>query len=148
MNVLVAMTAAQIAMLSGGVVLLVVALGLLIFLVVTGKSAKGVLILFPVAIIMIGFPSFTHVEVLGVTFDEAAATQYAQNPNDPAAIANYQQALGQLQKEQQSHPGQPLPSNVRQSLTQTVTRLSAQPKLTPESRLALSQTRAILAKSK
>jgi RsiW-degrading membrane proteinase PrsW (M82 family) len=50
----------QVAMLVGGSLLFVVALGLLIYCIVTRRSFKAVPFLFLVAIIMIGFPSITH----------------------------------------------------------------------------------------
>src|SRR4029453_14659004 len=76
----------QVAMLVGGALLFVVALGLPIYCVVTRRSFKAVLFLFLVAIIMIGFPSITHFKILGAEVElNRSLAAVEENPNDSAA---------------------------------------------------------------
>jgi len=59
----------QVAMLFGGILLFVVALGLLIYLVATQRPFKAVFFLFLVAIIMIGFPSIKSFKLPGTVVE-------------------------------------------------------------------------------
>jgi hypothetical protein len=59
----------QVAMLFGGILLFVVALGLLIYFVATQRPFKSVFFLFLVAIIMIGFPSIKSFKLPGTVVE-------------------------------------------------------------------------------
>jgi hypothetical protein len=108
----------QVAMLVGGSLLFVVAVGLLVYCVVTRRSFKAVLLLFLVAIIMIGFPSITHFKILGAEVDlNRSLAAVEKNPNDPAA---------------------------RDRLASAVAKVSQQPALTPQSRVTLAKAQLVL----
>jgi hypothetical protein len=112
------MEPAQLAMLVGGVLLFIVALGLLIYCVVTRRPFKVVLFIFLIAIVMIGFPSITHFKLLGAEVELNRSLAAAEkNPNDPAATARLASAVSQV---------------------------SQQPTLTPESRLTLAKAQLVL----
>jgi len=108
----------QVAMLIGGSLVFVVALGLLIYCVVTRRPFKAVLFLFLVAIIMIGFPSITHFKILGAEVElNRSLAAVEKNPNDPAATARLASAVAQV---------------------------SQQPALTPQSRVTLAKAQLVL----
>src|ERR1700732_2103646 len=108
----------QVAMLVGGVLLFVVALGLLVYCIVTRRPFKAVLFMFPVAIIMIGFPSITHFTLWGAEVElNRSLAAVEKNPNDPAATARLASAVSQV---------------------------SQQPTLTPESRVTLAKAQLVL----
>src|SRR5882672_6008941 len=88
------MSPVEIAMLVGGIVLLMVLLGLLVYCVVKRRSYKGLLVVFPLAVIMIGFPGIQSFKLLGAEVElkeSYAAVQ--KNPEDPAAKARLAQAV-------------------------------------------------------
>jgi hypothetical protein len=108
----------QVAMLVGGSLLFVVALGLLIYCVVTRRSFKAVLFLFLVAIIMIGFPSITHFKILGAEVElNRSLAAVEENPNDSAA---------------------------RDRLASAVAKVDQQSTLTPQSRATLAKAQWVL----
>ena len=108
----------QIAMLVGGVVLFIFALGCL----VAGGSAKLVISLFLFAILMIGFPSIKSFKVMGAEVElNRSLAAVEKNPSDAAA---------------------------RNKLAAQVDQLSKQPNLTPETRVALSKAQFILGQDK
>src|SRR6266567_3627455 len=95
------MTADQVAMLVAGIVVFVVALGLLIYCVVTRRPYKAVLFLFVIAIIMIGFPSIKSFKLPGGTEVDLARSLQAveENPNDPAAKARLEAAVAKVNRQ-------------------------------------------------
>jgi hypothetical protein len=112
------MTPDQIAMLVGGIVLFVVALGVLIYCIVTRRSFTAVIVLFVVAIIMIAYPKITSFKLPGgieVVLDKnIKAVQ--ENPNDPAAKANLAATVAQASKEPNLAPNTRLTLAKAQSL--------------------------------
>lgn len=131
-------------MLSAGIVLFLVAVGLLIYLVKQKKPFTAVIALIPLAIIMIGFSSFLHVEVAGFTFDEKTASDYANNPDDPTIVAKYRAELSRLEVARAANPSQAITPEVQSQLASTADLLKNRPNLTPESRIALSHTFLLL----
>ena len=108
----------QIAMLVGGVVLFIFALGCL----VAGRSAKLITSLFLFAILMIGFPSIKSLKLLGAEVElNRSLAALEKNPNDAAA---------------------------RNELASQVAQLSKRPNLTPETRVALSKAQFVLGQHK
>ena len=113
------MTADQAAMLVAGIVVFVVALGLLTYCVVTRRPYKAVLFLFVIAIIMIGFPSIKSFKLPGGTEVDLARSLQAveENPNDPAAKAR---------------------------LAAAVAKVNRQPNITPQTRATLANAQLVL----
>jgi hypothetical protein len=112
------MTPDQIAMLVCGVLLFLAALGCL----VTRRSATLVTSLFLFAILMIGFPSIKSFKVMGAEVElNRSLAAVEKNPNDMVA---------------------------RDKLATQVAQLSKQPKLTPETRLALAKAQFVLGQHK
>jgi tetratricopeptide (TPR) repeat protein len=103
----------QIAMLVGGIVLLLLAVGLLIFCTIKNRSTKPGFALVPLAILMIGFPAIRSFEGLGFKVEtilrqvEANARALEQNPDDANAKKGLESALAQL--EQKVSPDQASP---------------------------------------
>jgi hypothetical protein len=91
----------EAAMLVAGIVVFVVALGLLIYCVVTRRPYKAVLFLFVIAIIMIGFPSIKSFKLPGGTEVDLARSLQAvdKNPNDPAAKARLEAAVAKVNRQ-------------------------------------------------
>jgi hypothetical protein len=106
-------------MLVAGIVVFVVALGLLIYCVVTRRPYKAVLFLFVIAIIMIGFPSIKSFKLPGGTEVDLARSLQAveENPNDPAAKAH---------------------------LAAAVAKVNRQPNITPQTRATLANAQLVL----
>lgn len=78
----------QVAMLAGGILLFLVALGLLIYFVVTGRSITPVSFLLVLSVIMIGFPAIQSFKVPGAEVQLNRDIKAVEaNPNDPAAKA-------------------------------------------------------------
>jgi hypothetical protein len=78
----------QVAMLAGGILLFIVALGLLIYFVATGRSFTSLSFLFLISVIMIGFPAVQSFKGLGIEVQLNRAIKAVEdNPNDPAAKA-------------------------------------------------------------
>jgi predicted negative regulator of RcsB-dependent stress response len=99
------MTPDQVAMLVAGILLFVVALGLLIYCVVTRRPFKAVLFIFLIAIIMIGFPSIQSFKVLGAEVELNRSLQAAEaNPNDQAAKARLAAAVAQVSQQRNIAP--------------------------------------------
>jgi hypothetical protein len=138
------MTSGQLAMLISGIVLFVFAVGLVAYLAKHKRSFTSTFVLFPVAIIMIGFSSIKSAEVLGIKFDEKTAADYVNNPTNAEAIASYNQKLNELENAITANPGKSLPPEVHSNLMYAADALSRRANLTPASRLALSRTQLIL----
>jgi hypothetical protein len=109
----------QVAMLVGGILLFVVALGLLIYFVVTQRPYKPVFFLFVVAIIMIGFSKISSFKLPGGVDVELNQSIRAveENPNDPAA---------------------------KTRLAAAVAEVSQQPNITPQTRATLAKAQLVL----
>jgi len=139
------MTSTDIAMLISGIVLLVVALGLVMYCVLKSKPYKPLLVMFPIAIIMIGFPSIKSFNMFGVDVEKQvsqAANDLQKHPNSTSAVASYRQTMGQIDEK---YPVRnQLPTNIRSSLASTARMLQNNHNLSPESRVALSHTELIL----
>jgi hypothetical protein len=138
------MTTADIAMMVGGIVLLAVTIGLVIYCVVKDKSYKPLLVLFGVAIVMIGFPQIKSANFLGVNIVESqtvtAIQAFQKNPTDPSYIANARQALIKYDTAQQG----PVPLQLRTNLTATVRVLSKEKNLPPASEVVYSHALLLL----
>lgn len=92
------MSPVEIAMLVGGILLLMVLLGLLVYCVMKGRSFKGLLVVFPLAVIMIGFPGIRSFKLLGAEVELKESYAAVQNdPDDPAAKARLTQALNKME---------------------------------------------------
>jgi hypothetical protein len=90
----------QVAMLAGGILLFVVALGLLIYFVATRRPFTSVSVLFLISVIMIGFPAVQHFKGLGIEVElKTAITAVEQHPNDPAAKAQLAAAEAQASRQ-------------------------------------------------
>jgi hypothetical protein len=93
----------QITMLIGGIVLFLLATGLIVFLSVKKRSTKPALILLPLAILMIGFPSIKSFKGLGFELDVAVqlvedkARALEENPDDKTAESDLKTALAKLE---------------------------------------------------
>jgi hypothetical protein len=113
------MTPDQIAMLVGGIILFVVALGVLIYCIVTRRSFTAVIVLFVIAIIMIAYPKITSFKLPGGIEVQLAQQIRAveENPNDPTAKAR---------------------------LAATVTQASQNPDIAPKTRLTLAKAQLLL----
>jgi hypothetical protein len=108
----------QVAMLAGGILLFVVALGLLIYLVTKGRSITSVSLLLLLSIIMIGFPAIQSFKVPGAEVQlNRAIKAVEENPNDPAAKAR---------------------------LAATEARVSQQANITPKTRATLAEAQLLL----
>jgi hypothetical protein len=138
------MNPAELAMLVGGIVVLAVAVGLLIFFVIKRRSFKPVLFLFPLAIVMIGFSSIRSVKVLGFEFDTKTANAFANDPNDAGARAGFDAELTRLDTAHPDGSAQPLSPQVRSNLVSVVTKLDRRPNLSPESRVTLARAQLLL----
>lgn len=113
------MTPDQVAMLVGGIVLFVVALGLLIYCVVTQRPFKVVVLLFVIAIIMIAYPKIASFKLPGGIEVQLAQGIKAveENPNDPAA---------------------------KERLAATVAQANQNPNIAPKTRLSLAKAQLLL----
>jgi hypothetical protein len=113
------MTPDQVAMLVGGIVLFVVALGVLIYCIVTRRSFTAVIVLFVIAIIMIAYPKITSFKLPGgIEVDLAQKISAVEkNPNDQVAKARLAAAVAQV---------------------------SEQPNITPKTRLTLARAQQLL----
>jgi hypothetical protein len=99
------MTPDQIAMFVGGILLFVVALGLLIYCVVTRRPFKAVLFILLLAIIMIGFPSIEYFKLWGTEVKlKQTLRGVEENPNDPAAKARLEAAVAQVSQQPKIPP--------------------------------------------
>jgi hypothetical protein len=140
------MTSIDIAMLIGGIVVLVAAIGLVIYCVLKNKPYKPLLVLFFIAIVMIGFPNIKkivfpgggEIDTQSVT---VAAANYQNNPENPNAITSFKNELRNIDNAQAA--GKPLPPEVRSNLNSTVQRLG-RANLSPESQVAYSHTLLVL----
>jgi hypothetical protein len=133
-------------MLVGGIAVLLAAIGLLIYCVLKNKPYKPLLVLFFVAIVMMGFPNIKKIVFPGGGEIDtrsiiSAAANYQKNPGDPNAITSYRNELRIVDSAQAA--GKPLPPAVRSNLTTTVERLG-RTKLSPESEVAYSHTLLVL----
>lgn len=140
------MTPTNIAMLVGGIVVLLLATALLIYCVLKNKAYKPLLVLFFIAIVMIGFPSIQKVIFPGGgEIDTGSVTRAAANfqktPDNPSAITSFRNELQNLDNLQAA--GKPLPPDVRSNLNSTVERLG-RTNLSPESQVAYSHTLLVL----
>jgi hypothetical protein len=113
------MTPDQIAMLVGGIILFVAALGLLIYSVITRRPFTVAVLLFVIAIIMIAYPKITSFKLPGGIEVELAQQIRAveENPNDQTAKAR---------------------------LAATVAQASQNPNITPKTRLTLAKAQLLL----
>lgn len=130
-------------MLYGGVALLLVGVGLLIFCVLQKRPYKALFAIFPLAIVMIGFPAFTHLKLPGgVEVDLTNnVTAFAKAPFSPAARSNANQALDALLFTNQSRS---LPPDARTNLALALDELHKAPVLTPESRVTMAKLQLAL----
>ncbi|HUI06062.1 MAG TPA: hypothetical protein VL486_03550 [Verrucomicrobiae bacterium] len=138
------MSPVEITMLVGGTVLFVVALGLLVFCVVKRRSFKLVLALFPLAIIMIGFPNIKSAKVAGFEFDAKTADDFGNDPNSASTRKKFVAELNKLDAAHAATPARPLSPQVHSTLAAMVTKLDRQPNLSPESRATLARTELLL----
>jgi hypothetical protein len=94
------MTPDHVAMLVGGIVLFLVALGLLVYCVSTRRSTKPVLPVLLLAIIMIGFPSIKYLQIFGTVIElNNTLAAVEKNPNNPAARASLEEAVARVSRE-------------------------------------------------
>jgi hypothetical protein len=108
----------QVAMLAGGILLFVVALGLLIYFVATGRPFRSISFLFLISVIMIGFPAIKSFKVPGAEVQlNRDIKAVEENPNDPAAKAR---------------------------LAATVARVSQQRNIAPKTHVTLAQAQLLL----
>src|SRR5215475_13894152 len=90
-------------MLIGGIVLFVVAVGLIVFCTLKKRSTKPGLVVLPLAILMIGFPAIKGFEGFGFKFEialndaKAQAAALEANPDDAAAKKELESALNGLE---------------------------------------------------
>jgi len=138
------MTTVDIIMVAGGVVLFATTLGLVIYGVTKKKPYKALLVLFPLAVLMIGFPEIRTAKIAGLEIDKQALARYAANPNDQKAVEGFKSVLTQIDTAQAKTPEQPLPPQVRSNLLATVDRLKRNAGLSSESQVALSHAQWIL----
>jgi hypothetical protein len=134
----------QIAMLCAGVVLFAVAVALLVYATMKNRPVKPALVLLPLAIIMIGFPSFQSVKVPGFEFDEKTAADFASDPNNADARVNFAAELNKLEAARAAVPAQPLSPQVRSNLVAVAGRLERLPNLSSEARATLARTQLLL----
>jgi len=129
-------------MLAGGILLLVITLGLLVYCVMKRRSYKGLLVIFPLAIIMIGYPSIKSFKIPGAEVEmQDSINNYAAHPNDPGAINGLSAALDETLPPGQSNR---LTAAIRSSLSSTVAELNQRTNLTAESRMTLSKAQLAL----
>jgi hypothetical protein len=131
----------EVGMLIGGVVLLVVSIGLLVYCVIRKRPYKLLIGLFPLAIVMIGFSQIVSVKLPGVEINLESVTTYASNPTSPTAISNASQQFDTLLF---SNKNAILPSGTKTNLTMALNELHNRPNLTPESRIAMAKLQLIL----
>ena len=92
------MSPVEIAMLVGGIVLLVVLLGLLVYCVMKRRSYKGLLVLFVLPVIMIGFSRIGSFTLLGAKVElQESYAAVQKNPEDPAAKARLAEAVDKME---------------------------------------------------
>ena len=90
-------------MLIGGIVLFVVAVGLIVFCTLKQRSTKPGLAILPLAILMIGFPAIKNFEGFGFKLETAVsavtatATALDENPENAAAKKELETALNGLE---------------------------------------------------
>lgn len=133
---------AEITMLVGGILLLVIGIALLVYCVIKRRSYKGLLVIFPLAIIMIGFPSIKSFKVAGAEVDiKDSINGYLAHPNDPNAI----NGLGEtLDKSLSPNAPTRLTAANRSNLSAAVAQLSRRTNLSAESRITLSKAQLVL----
>jgi tetratricopeptide (TPR) repeat protein len=93
----------QVAMLIGGGILFLVAVGLVVYLTVKRRATKPALLLFPLSILMLGFPSISKFSGFGFELEvavrevETKARAVEENPNDENAKKELRVALGKVE---------------------------------------------------
>ena len=127
-----------------GIILFVVLLVSLFVLLAKSKSITPLLAFFILPIGMIGFSEIKDWKGPWGEIHTKDIKDYASNPNDPHAIAGFNQTLDQVEKVQRANPNAPVPAEIHSNLTVAVRALSARSSLTPESRLALSRAQLFL----
>ena len=97
----------EVAMLIAGSLLFIVALVLTLVIGLQGKSIKGFVVLFFIAIVMIGFPAYSNIEISadGLKLQKAVHT-LQEDPANVAALQTVNETLPKLQDrpDQQCHP--------------------------------------------
>jgi len=89
----------EIAMLVCGIVLFVVLLVLLVYCVITHRPYKVLLAIFPIAIIMIGFPAIKSFKIAGAEVDlKETLALVGKNPGDKGAQQRLGQALAKMER--------------------------------------------------
>ena len=143
----VKMSPAEITMLVSGIVLFVVAVGLLIFCVIKRRSFKLLLVTFPLAIIMIGFSGIKSAKVPGFEFDAKTADDFARDPNSASAREKFDAQLNRLEVAHAPGSARPLSPQVRSSLDAVANQLSRRQNLSPEARVTLSKAQLVLGRT-
>jgi hypothetical protein len=136
MTALKNMAPADFAMLICGVILFVVTLALLVYCMIKRQPLAGVITLFFVSIIMIGYPSITTINAPGGLSIKKTADDFENNPNNGETLTNFALALNQL-------PGQISPQ-VRSNLIATVNTVAARRDLSAQSQQTLAHAQLIL----
>jgi hypothetical protein len=138
------MNPTEIAMLVGGIILLLVLLALVTYCVIKRRAYKGLLAVIPFAILMIGFPSIKSFKVPGFEADlKDSISGFRNNPEDPKARAKLDQALDDTL----TRPAKSLTPEVRSNLVVTVNELNRRPNLSAQSRLTLSRAQLALGRT-
>jgi hypothetical protein len=106
-------------MLIGGIVLFVLAVGLIVFSTLKQRSTKAGLVVLPLAILMIGFPAIKNFEGFGFKMEIAVNTvetkslALEENPNDAAAKRELESALSGLEANMTTNTA---PANVAETI--------------------------------
>ncbi len=136
------MNPAEVTMLVGGIVLFVAALVLLFYCVAKGRSFKPVLVLFAIAIIMIGFPSIKSLRVPGVEVNLADTFKaFKDNPDNPTARDNLDRVLDNSLS---AGPAKGLTPEARSNLETVVSEVDRRGRLSPATRMTLSKAQLLL----
>jgi hypothetical protein len=93
----------QIVMLVGGSILFLLAAGLLVYCIVKKRPTKPVLVMLPLAILMIGFPSIKHFKGPGFEFEtafntvETSVRALEDDPTNGQARSDLEAALSKIE---------------------------------------------------
>lgn len=144
MILIASMSPAGIAMLAGGIALFVVALVLLVVYALKGQPIKPLIALLMLAILMIGFPSISHLQTPAFSFDTKTAANFLRSPNDPRAVATYRATLRALDASRATNAQALLSAGVRSNLLATAGLAARSAKLSPEAYIAVSHAQFLL----
>ena len=140
------MTSTDITMLIAGVVLFVFALCVLAYCVKSNRSITPIIVLLPISIVMIGFPSIKSFNLTdgGLSVETKSASDFARDPNNPDARQNFNVAIDKLYQHQQANRTNQISPAVRSQLTATATELEMRHDLSAQSQQTLARLQLLL----